>query len=161
MPRNRCTFSLQGELIIWTIYLGLCWIHCHMKSLNQHRMPFLKIRSTSLRSCVSGEGLGWNSVICKVEKLVTVLVPVNSKMGPNQCWEGGWSSATLWATPQWTGWCYNDYMRWLHAFHCTYTHPSYTAVPLCLHSSVSFCAYKNRPGCQFYPFKSAGYHRGD
>lgn len=45
MSRNSYTFVLQGELIIWTIYLGLCWIHCHVKSLNQNWMPFLKIRS--------------------------------------------------------------------------------------------------------------------
>ena len=81
MPRNRCTFLLQGELIIWTIYLGLCCIHCHVKSLNQNWMPFLKIRSTSLRSYVSGEGLpGWNSVICKVEKPVTILVLLTLKL---------------------------------------------------------------------------------
>lgn len=86
MPRKRCTFLLQGELIIWTIYLGLCRIHCHMNSLNQNWMPFLKMRSTSLGSYVSGEGLTrWNSVICKAEKPVTIWVPFNTKIGVNQC----------------------------------------------------------------------------
>lgn len=45
MSGNSYTFVLQGGLIIWTIYLGLCWIHCHIKSLNQNWMPFLKTRS--------------------------------------------------------------------------------------------------------------------
>lgn len=151
MPRNSCTFLLQEELIIWTIYLELCWICCHMKSLNQNWMPFLKIRTTSLRSYMSGEGLtGWNSVICKVKKPVTVLVPFNTKIDMNQCSEGGWTSPTLWATHQWTAWCYSDHVRCLHAFHSTYSHPSCTVVLLYLHSCMSFYTYKNGIDCSFY-----------
>lgn len=57
-PRNACTFLLLGELIIWTIYIGLCWIHCHMRSFNQNWMLFLKIRSSLLRWCLVKDFLG-------------------------------------------------------------------------------------------------------
>lgn len=58
MSRNSYTFVLQGELIIWTIYLGLCWIHCHVKSFKSKLDAFPKNKISSEVMCLVKDFLG-------------------------------------------------------------------------------------------------------